>query len=123
MVTLWVEKACATVTEICRLATWLSVNTLIRHYRVDIQSSAEASFGRKLLLMVASNSITSVSSLSYFLFLLSPFFCSLSATSHAVLQIVNFLPDDNLLSASSVSHNSTLPGWLPSQGTVFHFND
>ncbi|KAM8952993.1 proto-oncogene tyrosine-protein kinase ROS [Pelodytes ibericus] len=49
------ERASASPEEICRAATWSSGNTFIRHYRLDVFSSSEAAFERKVLQVVGSS--------------------------------------------------------------------
>ncbi|KAM4807657.1 putative methyltransferase NSUN7 [Rhinophrynus dorsalis] len=49
MATSWAYKAAATPAEICRVATWASVSTFVKHYRLDVQASEDAKFGRKVL--------------------------------------------------------------------------
>lgn len=39
----------ASVEEICRAATWASPTAFIRHYRLDVYASSDASFGRRVL--------------------------------------------------------------------------
>lgn len=43
---------CSSMAEICRAATWSSVHTFARHYRVDVSASADASLGRRVLQQV-----------------------------------------------------------------------
>ncbi|XP_068121256.1 uncharacterized protein [Hyperolius riggenbachi] len=47
--TSWAERAGASVEQICKAATWSSQNTFVRHYRLDVLSSADLTFGRKVL--------------------------------------------------------------------------
>ncbi|XP_068091948.1 uncharacterized protein [Hyperolius riggenbachi] len=49
MATSWAYRAGASASEICRAATWRSVNTFVRHYRLDLMTAGEQSFGRKVL--------------------------------------------------------------------------
>ncbi|XP_034290509.1 uncharacterized protein LOC117675694 [Pantherophis guttatus] len=44
----------ASLEEVCRAATWTSPSPFIRHYRLDVYASAEASFGRRVLQRVSS---------------------------------------------------------------------
>ncbi|XP_034289059.2 uncharacterized protein LOC117674930 [Pantherophis guttatus] len=39
----------ASIDEICRAATWSSISSFIRHYRLDTFASADAAFGRRVL--------------------------------------------------------------------------
>lgn len=39
----------ASLAEICKAATWSSVSTFVRHYRLDSTQSSEAAFGRRVL--------------------------------------------------------------------------
>lgn len=47
--TSWAERAGASPGRICKAATWTSFSTFTRHYRLDLLSAAEQSFGRKVL--------------------------------------------------------------------------
>lgn len=38
--------------EICRVAAWSSLSTFIRHYRINVWDSEDASFGRRVLQQV-----------------------------------------------------------------------
>ncbi|KAG8539364.1 hypothetical protein GDO81_021012 [Engystomops pustulosus] len=49
MATSWAEKRGASINEICRAATWSSQMTFVKHYRLDLQSTKELAFGRKVL--------------------------------------------------------------------------
>lgn len=42
----------ASVTEICKAATWTSLSTFVRHYKIDKLDSADAAFGRRVLQQV-----------------------------------------------------------------------
>lgn len=44
----------ASVDDICRAATWSSLSSFVRHYRLDLFASADASFGRRVLQSVIS---------------------------------------------------------------------
>lgn len=46
----------ASILDICRAATWTSLSPFIRHYKIDVYASAEASFGRRVLQRVVSGS-------------------------------------------------------------------
>ena len=35
--------------EVCRTATWSSLSTFIRHYRINTHSAQDAAFGRRVL--------------------------------------------------------------------------
>lgn len=39
----------ASAEEICRAATWSSLSTFVKHYRLNVYASAEAAFGRRVL--------------------------------------------------------------------------
>ncbi|XP_077343459.1 uncharacterized protein LOC143988068 [Lithobates pipiens] len=43
------ERAGATPEQICKAATWSSYSTFVKHYRVDLVSAGEQTFGRKVL--------------------------------------------------------------------------
>ena len=43
------ERAGATPEQICKAATWSSFDTFVRHYRVDLLSAKDQTFGRKVL--------------------------------------------------------------------------
>lgn len=45
----WAERAGASPEQICKAATWSSFSTFIRHYRLDLLSASDQSFGRKVL--------------------------------------------------------------------------
>lgn len=45
----WAERAGATPEQICKAATWSSFSTFTRHYRLDLMSSQDQAFGRKVL--------------------------------------------------------------------------
>lgn len=45
----------ASIDEICRAASWSSISSFIRHYRLDTFASADASFGRRILQAVMSS--------------------------------------------------------------------
>ncbi|KAM4721714.1 uncharacterized protein C3orf49 homolog [Rhinophrynus dorsalis] len=45
----WASKAAVAPDEICKAATWSSMNTFIRHYQLDVQASVDAKFGRTIL--------------------------------------------------------------------------
>ncbi|XP_070582571.1 uncharacterized protein [Erythrolamprus reginae] len=47
----------ASAEDICRAATWTAPSTFIRHYKLDIYASAEASFGRRVLQRVCSSTV------------------------------------------------------------------
>lgn len=42
----------ASAGEICRAAAWSSLSTFIRHYRINVRDSSDASFGRRVLQQV-----------------------------------------------------------------------
>lgn len=41
--------------DICRVSTWSSAHTFIMHYKVDVATSAEACFGRKIVQKVVED--------------------------------------------------------------------
>ncbi|CAJ0963066.1 unnamed protein product [Ranitomeya imitator] len=43
----WAEKASASIEQICRAATWSSVHTFSKHYRLDLMSKEDLAFGEK----------------------------------------------------------------------------
>ncbi|XP_068121376.1 uncharacterized protein [Hyperolius riggenbachi] len=45
----WAERSGASLEQICRAATWSSHSTFIKHYRVELLSSQDQAFGRKVL--------------------------------------------------------------------------
>lgn len=45
----WAEKAGATPEQICKAATWTSLTTFARHYRLDLMTAGDQAFGRKVL--------------------------------------------------------------------------
>ncbi|XP_069607104.1 uncharacterized protein [Ranitomeya imitator] len=45
----WAEKASASIEQICRAATWSSVHTFSKHYRLDLMSKEDLAFGEKVL--------------------------------------------------------------------------
>ncbi|XP_066431206.1 uncharacterized protein [Eleutherodactylus coqui] len=45
----WAEKGQASAEQICKAATWSSIHTFTRHYRVNVQSDKDLSYGRKVL--------------------------------------------------------------------------
>ncbi|XP_069609560.1 uncharacterized protein [Ranitomeya imitator] len=47
--TSWAEKAGASIDQICRAATWSSPSTFYRHYRLDLISSSDLTFGKRVL--------------------------------------------------------------------------
>ncbi|XP_068103097.1 uncharacterized protein [Hyperolius riggenbachi] len=47
--TSWAERAGASIEQICRAATWSSQNTFVKHYRLNLLSSGDLAFGRKVL--------------------------------------------------------------------------
>ena len=47
--TSWAERAGASPDQICKAATWSNFSTFVRHYRLDLLSSQEQAFGRKVL--------------------------------------------------------------------------
>lgn len=47
--TMAVYRSFPSLETICRAATWKSVHSFTRHYRVDKLASAEAAFGRRVL--------------------------------------------------------------------------
>ncbi|CAN2388246.1 hypothetical protein PRIEUP_LOCUS14972 [Pristimantis euphronides] len=47
--TSWAEKAEASVDQICKAATWRNIHTFYKHYRLDLNSVYDLSFGRKVL--------------------------------------------------------------------------
>ncbi|XP_068101601.1 uncharacterized protein [Hyperolius riggenbachi] len=49
LATSWAERSGASLEQICKAATWSSHQTFVRHYRVDLLSSQDLSFGRKVL--------------------------------------------------------------------------
>ena len=49
LATSWAEKAGATPEQICKAATWSSMSTFIRHYRLDVLSNQDQAFGGKVL--------------------------------------------------------------------------
>ncbi|XP_068128005.1 uncharacterized protein [Hyperolius riggenbachi] len=51
--TSWAYRAGATPEEICRAATWSSLSTFSRHYRIDLMSARQQSFGKKVLQAVS----------------------------------------------------------------------
>lgn len=52
--TSWALQHQASAEQICKAATWASLHTFTRFYRLHTQASAEASFGRKVLQTVIS---------------------------------------------------------------------
>uniref|UniRef100_A0A2D4LRZ9 Uncharacterized protein n=1 Tax=Micrurus spixii TaxID=129469 RepID=A0A2D4LRZ9_9SAUR len=45
----------ASISDICRAATWSSPSPFIRHYKIAVFASADASFGRRVLHHVHSD--------------------------------------------------------------------
>ncbi|XP_073426169.1 uncharacterized protein [Dendrobates tinctorius] len=45
----WAERAGASVDQICRVATWASLNTFCKHYKLDVLAGQQTAFGRKVL--------------------------------------------------------------------------
>ncbi|KAG8537393.1 hypothetical protein GDO81_024595 [Engystomops pustulosus] len=45
----WAEKRGASLEDICRAATWSTHLTFAKHYRLDVQSARDLTFGRKVL--------------------------------------------------------------------------
>ncbi|XP_041440030.1 uncharacterized protein LOC108708933 isoform X1 [Xenopus laevis] len=45
--TSWAERACASPQDICKAATWSSLHTFVKHYRLDILSARDTAFGSK----------------------------------------------------------------------------
>ncbi|XP_066438748.1 dolichyl-phosphate beta-glucosyltransferase isoform X2 [Eleutherodactylus coqui] len=45
----WAEKGQASAEQICKAATWSSIHTFTRHYRVNVQSDKDLGYGRKVL--------------------------------------------------------------------------
>ncbi|XP_041432126.1 uncharacterized protein LOC121397925 isoform X1 [Xenopus laevis] len=50
----WAAEAGASSEDICRAATWVTPNTFIRHYRLDVMSFSQAQFGQSILLSATS---------------------------------------------------------------------
>ncbi|XP_058017525.1 uncharacterized protein LOC131187272 [Ahaetulla prasina] len=48
-------SAQASIDEICRVATWSTPSSFVRHYKVDSYASADAAFGRRVLQTVLSH--------------------------------------------------------------------
>ncbi|XP_069827928.1 uncharacterized protein [Dendropsophus ebraccatus] len=47
--TSWAEKGDVSLEQICKAATWSSPHTFFRHYRLDLSSTSDISFGRRVL--------------------------------------------------------------------------
>ena len=45
----WAFRHQASVIQVCKAATWSSVHTFSKFYKLDVEASADASFGRKVL--------------------------------------------------------------------------
>ena len=45
----WVFRHQASVLQVCKAATWPSVHTFSKFYKVDVSASSDASFGCKVL--------------------------------------------------------------------------
>ncbi|XP_069828720.1 uncharacterized protein [Dendropsophus ebraccatus] len=45
----WAEKSAASLEQICRAATWSSPHTFYRHYKLNVATSQDLAFGRKVL--------------------------------------------------------------------------
>ncbi|CAJ0943885.1 unnamed protein product [Ranitomeya imitator] len=56
----WAEKASASIEQICRAATWSSVHTFSKHYRLDLMSKEDLAFGEKVLSAVERGNILQV---------------------------------------------------------------
>lgn len=39
----------ASMEEVCKAATWSSISMFVRHYKLDVYSSLDASFGQRVL--------------------------------------------------------------------------
>lgn len=52
----WAERSKASTLEICKVATWASLHTFSLHYCLDVVSSADSAFGRRLLVNQKKNS-------------------------------------------------------------------
>lgn len=48
----------ASIDEICRAATWSSISSFVRRYRLDVDASANASFRRRVLQSVITHTHT-----------------------------------------------------------------
>lgn len=51
--TSWAESAHTSIELICKAATWSSPSTFFRHYKLDVVSNQDLSFGRRVLSAVA----------------------------------------------------------------------
>ncbi|XP_041443608.1 uncharacterized protein LOC121402018 isoform X1 [Xenopus laevis] len=51
----WAAQARESPESICKSARWSSLNTFVKHYKLDVLSSQEAKFGRKVLQSVMSS--------------------------------------------------------------------
>ncbi|XP_069813158.1 uncharacterized protein [Dendropsophus ebraccatus] len=47
--TSWAERASVTLEQICRTATWSTPHTFFRHYRLQLSSTEDLTFGRRVL--------------------------------------------------------------------------
>ncbi|XP_068133643.1 uncharacterized protein [Hyperolius riggenbachi] len=45
----WAEKAGVSIDQICRAATWSNRNTFVKHYKLDLDSRRDLTFGRRVL--------------------------------------------------------------------------
>lgn len=45
----WAERAGASIEQVCRTATWAKQDTFLKHYRVELLSPQDLTFGRKVL--------------------------------------------------------------------------
>ena len=45
----WAFRHQASVLQVCKAATWSSVHTFSKFYKVDVSASSDASFGRRVL--------------------------------------------------------------------------
>ncbi|XP_044128693.1 uncharacterized protein LOC122922220 isoform X1 [Bufo gargarizans] len=51
--TTFAERAGASLDDICRAASWSSIHTFVKHYRLDLSGTSGLSFGQKVLQAVA----------------------------------------------------------------------
>ncbi|XP_069613359.1 uncharacterized protein [Ranitomeya imitator] len=49
MASSWAERSEVSIEDICKAATWSSPSTFLRHYRLDLGSSSDLTFGRRVL--------------------------------------------------------------------------
>ncbi|XP_069839364.1 uncharacterized protein [Dendropsophus ebraccatus] len=47
--TSWAERAAVSIDQICRAATWSTPHTFFRHYRLQLSSTEDLTFGRRVL--------------------------------------------------------------------------